>query len=117
MFGDKCCDDRVFLESIISELKNVDDSFFDVSLGTDPVVRLPDIALEDSRVCYLKLNYKEKVGLACQDLEKSAAENGNVIGLDIEWNPSFLPGGHNSDPATIQLCMYKKKFGLRNPAF
>ena len=104
LYTDMCCVDRQLIAEIFEELRQsgVDFRVEDyVSEGpSKPTFQLPvDIKL----VC-VEASRETNELRAHMDIIRSAAEaTGNVVGFDMEWEPSIGVGTENP-PATVQLA-------------
>lgn len=107
---DECCDDRnliggIFEEYFPTEQAQESDTSEISAMPPLPLLTFPD----EFSAKYIMANNTQVVMLACECLRDNAKlfpdKDFPVLGLDIEWNPSFMP--HSSGvPATLQLSAH-----------
>jgi hypothetical protein len=108
LYTDNCCKDREFIRALLDELKRVD-PFFDIQTveGQSPQTANPYEPLDfpaNKTPVHVPIG-DASLDLVCYMIRKRDSDAPQIVGLDIEYNPGFIPAadGPNVAPATLQL--------------
>lgn len=107
LHADDCCEDRQLLLDMFREIHEDTGVLLYAAPGAagGATASLPELSFpEGKRGMYVYDMRDAAVMIAVDDLLGRCSEQGNVLGLDCEWEPSF--GGAPPNPvATIQLSL------------
>ncbi|CAM9365309.1 unnamed protein product, partial [Hapterophycus canaliculatus] len=106
LFSDECCEDRSMFAAMFREIEEETGVRLFDATDTDATaggVELEALALPEGKAGRVVWDSKA-INLAVADLLQGCAAQGNVLGMDCEWEPPFN-GSSESAVCTLQLAL------------